>query len=47
MLEVFKFFSDNKTNGYALATFRKEWTALNDKDKEDLRNGIKSGTLDY
>lgn len=28
-------------------TFRKEWTALSEQDKSDLRNGIGDGTLTY
>jgi hypothetical protein len=47
MLEVFKYFSDNKTNDYRLAEFRKDWEALSEKDKADLRTGIGNGSLTY
>lgn len=47
MLEVFKFFSDNKTNDYNIAQFRADWQALSDKDKEDLKTGIANGSLTY
>jgi hypothetical protein len=47
MLDVFNYFSDNKTNGYKLAAFKADWTKLSDKDKEDLKSGIANGTLTY
>lgn len=47
MLKVFNFFSDNKTNGYTLTQFRKDWEQLSDQDKEDLKTGVENGTLTY
>jgi hypothetical protein len=47
MLDVFKYFSDNKTSDYKLSTFRKDWEALSEQDKTDLRTGIGNGSLTY
>lgn len=47
MLEVFRFFSDNKSNKYNIAQFRADWLKLTDKDKEDLKSGIENGSFDY
>jgi hypothetical protein len=47
MLEVYRFFSENKTNGYTLAQFRTEWAKLTPTDKEHLKEGIENGTFDY
>lgn len=47
MLAVYKFFSDNKTNGYKLTDFRAEWAQLADKDKEDLKTGVLDGSFNY
>jgi hypothetical protein len=44
MVQVFNFF---KAHDYPLAKFRVEWTALTDKDKDDLREGIGNGTHTY
>jgi len=42
MLKVKDFF------GYKnLAAFRKDWEALTDEDKVQLRTGIENGTLTY
>lgn len=29
------------------ADFMKEWKVLSDKDKDDLKNGVGNGTLNY
>lgn len=47
MLDVYAYFSDNKTNGYKLAQFKKDWQALSDKDKDDLKKGVQDGTFNY
>lgn len=47
MLDVFNYFSDNKTNGYKLAAFKADWSQLTDKDKADLKTGIADGSLNY
>lgn len=47
MIDVYNYFSDNKTNGYKLAEFRNDWKALTDQDKHDLKTGIQDGTFDY
>lgn len=47
MLKVYAFFSENKTNGYTLSQFKKEWMELSDVDKEHLKSGIENGTFDY
>lgn len=42
MLKVKDFF------GYTnIAQFRKEWAALTEQDKTELRTGIENGTLTY
>lgn len=41
MVDVMKYF-DLKPG-----EFRKEWAALSDSDKEDLKRGIGDGTLTY
>lgn len=42
MVEVMKFLGyDN------IATFRKEWAELSDKDKDQLKRGIGNGSLTY
>ncbi len=34
--------------GYgALAAFAKDWKALDDKSKDQIKGGIKDGTFDY
>jgi hypothetical protein len=47
MLDVFNYMSDNKSNGYKLATFKNDWSNLTDQDKADLKAGIGDGTLTY
>lgn len=47
MLDVFNYFSENKTNGYKLASFKADWAKLTDKDKSDLKSGIQNGTFTY
>lgn len=47
MADIFKYFSDNNTNGYTMATFRKDWAAMSDADKTHLKEGIGNGTLSY
>lgn len=47
MLEVFKFFSDDKTNDYKLAQFRADWMQLTTVDKKQLVDGIKDGSFNY
>ena len=47
MLDVFNYFSENKTNGYKLAQFKADWAKLTDKDKLQLKIGIADGTLNY
>lgn len=47
MTEVFKYFSEDKTNDYRLAQFRKEWGELTEQDKADLKWGIGDGSLTY
>jgi hypothetical protein len=47
MLDVFNYMSDNKTNGYKLASFKADWSKLTDQDKADLKAGIGDGTLTY
>lgn len=47
MLDVFNYFSDNKTNGYKIGQFRTDWKELTAQDKEDLKTGITNGTFDY
>lgn len=45
--EVFNYFSSNRTNSYTMAQFSKDWKALSEQDKDDLRKGIGDGSLDY
>jgi len=47
MVKVFEFLSDNKTNGYTLTMFKKDWQQLDDKSKVQLKAGVANGTLDY
>lgn len=47
MLKVYDYFSDNRSNGYKLAEFKKDWGQLTDKDKNDLKAGVEDGTLNY
>ena len=42
--QVFQFF---KTSGYTMSDFSKDWKALPDRDRDDLKKGIGDGTLDY
>lgn len=39
--QVMKYF------GMPIAEFKREWMALSDNDKDDLRQGIGDGTLTY
>ena len=45
MSDVYKYFADG-TN-YKMVDFRKDWQALSDQDKADLKNGIEDGSLNY
>lgn len=47
MLDVFNYFSEDKTNDYKLARFKNDWSKLTDQDKTDLKTGIGNGTLTY
>ena len=47
MLAVYMFFSDDKSNGYSLASFKADWQKLSDKDKDQLKTGVENGTLTY
>jgi len=37
----------NSAHGSGLTAFKEEWTALSDESKEQIRQGIESGTLTY
>lgn len=41
MMSVMKFF------GIPVALFRKEWSDLSEKDKEQLKEGCENGSLNY
>jgi hypothetical protein len=47
MLDVFHYFSENKTNDYRLANFKADWSKLTDQDKADLKQGIGDRTFNY
>jgi hypothetical protein len=42
--QVFQFF---KSPTYNMTQFSKDWKALPEKDRADLKKGIGDGTLDY
>jgi len=49
---VYKFFgkapaNDFRANPGTLTTFREEWKALTDEDKDQLQEGIDNGSLTY
>ncbi len=45
--DVFAFFSDNKSNGYTMGQFSKEWKTLDEKQRKEIRTGIGNGSLTY
>lgn len=47
MSDIFKYFSDNKTNSYTMSDFRADWAKLTDQDKADLKQGLSDGSLNY
>ena len=45
--EVFALFSDNKSNGYSMGQFSKDWKELDEKSRVQIRIGIGNGSLTY
>lgn len=45
--QIFTYFSDNKTNGYKLSTFKRHWDELDEVSRQQFRVGIGNGSLTY
>jgi hypothetical protein len=45
--EVYRFFSDNKSNGYTMSQFSAEWKQFSEAERDQIKVGIGNGTFDY
>jgi hypothetical protein len=50
--KIWAFFKSAYTGVYppernGLTCFKNEWSALSDKDKDDIANGVENGSLSY
>lgn len=46
LADTYKYFK-GADKDYTLARFRKEWNALTDKDKAQIRQGLADGSYNY